>query len=97
MRRRSSTIQALLSGYLSRLRRDSVGADFHCLVSRPSCQGLPCQGLPCQDANRFWQDLRKNRGVSLHLHVYIHLCTYMVYTCILEAYTVYCTDYMLSK
>ena len=28
------------------------------------------------------------RGVSLHLHVYIHLCTYTVYTCILEAYTV---------
>ena len=28
---------------------------------------------------------------------YIHLCTYTVYTCILEAYTVYCTDHMLSK
>ena len=37
------------------------------------------------------------RGVSLHLHVYIHLCTYTVYTCILEAYTVYRTGHMLSK
>ena len=37
------------------------------------------------------------RGVSLHLHVYIHSCTYTVYTCILEAYTVYCTGHMLSK
>ena len=37
------------------------------------------------------------RGVSLHLHVYIHSCIYTVYTCILEAYTVYCTDHVLSK
>ena len=37
------------------------------------------------------------RGVSLHLHVYIHLCTYTLYTYILEAYTVYCTGHMLSK
>jgi hypothetical protein len=38
-----------------------------------------------------------DRGVSLHLYVYIHLYIYTVYTYILQAYTIYYIDYILSK
>ena len=35
--------------------------------------------------------------LALGVWAYTYTCTYTVYTCILEAYTVYCTGHMLSK